>query len=182
MNNYDKLTKEVADGLKNKSSILIQSNHGDDNNDLVIDAIQKAGLKLVSIELAGPAKIVTGQWTKAPDKDSIANETDEQLQAKREKMIRTNLKNEKGNALLVEMHPESPATDINAFIKVAEELKIPLIVSKVNGAELNASIFESKDMLFSAVKGEDPKDEILARMKRIQNLTAENTSEKRLRM
>ncbi len=161
---YNKLKDEVAAGLKKNANILIQSKHGDDNNDLVIDAVEKAGLKLFSMELGDP-KVRKGSWS---------NED-------REKSIRSYLKDEKANALLVDMHPDN---DITAFVKVAKDLNIPLIVSMTNDMELKAGIFENKEQLVSAVKGEEPKveskEDVVARIKGIQAQTTEKKSSKKL--
>lgn len=137
--NYDKLKKEVAEGLKNNSNILIQSNFGEENNDLVLDAVEKAGLRLFSMELGDPSKVRKGAWKDA---------TIEQKEAR----IRSFIKDEKANALLVDMHP-ARVNEVSSFVNVANDLGIPLIVSLTNDVALKADIFPTTDLLVNAVNG-----------------------------
>lgn len=137
--NYNKLKNEVADGLKNNSNILIQSNFGEDNNDLVLDAVEKAGLRLFSMELGDPSQVRKGAW-----KDATVEE--------KEKRIRSFIKDEKSNALLVEMHP-ARVNEVTSFVNVAKDLGIPLIVSLTNDVALKADIFPTTELLVNAVNG-----------------------------
>jgi hypothetical protein len=137
--NYDKLKKEVSDGLSNNANILIQSKYGDENNDLVLDAVEKAGLRLFSMELGDPSKVRKGAWNNATTEE-------------KEKRIRSFVKDEKATALLVDMHP-ARISEVNSFVKVAKDLGIPLIVSLTNNVELKADIFPTTELLVNAVNG-----------------------------
>jgi methionine synthase II (cobalamin-independent) len=169
--NYDKLKDNIAKGLMGNANILIQSKHADDNNDLVLDAVEKAGLRLFSMELGDPSKVRLGTWKNAEEREE-----------QREKTIRSHIKNEKANALLVDMHPES---DISTFVKVARDLNIPLIVSMTKDVELKAEVYNDKEILFNVVKGNeakvDSKDDVVARIKGLQAQAVQENSNK-LRM
>ena len=156
--NYSKLKNEVADGLLKNSNILIQSRYGEDNNDLVLDAIEKAGLRLFSMELGDPSKVRKGAW-----KDATTQE--------KESRIRSFVKDEKATALLVDMHP-ARINEVTTFSNVAKELGIPLIVAMTSDAELKAEFFSTKEMLEQAVKGDEPKiNSMESAVKAIQNIT-----------
>jgi hypothetical protein len=137
--NYDKLKKEVSDGLTNNANILIQSKYGDENNDLVLDAVEKAGLRLFSMELGDPSKVRKGAWNNATTEE-------------KEKRIRSFVKDEKATALLVDMHP-ARVNEVGSFVNVAKDLGIPLIVSLTNDVELKADVFPTTELLVNAVNG-----------------------------
>lgn len=167
--NYDKLKNEVANGLKGNSNILIQSRYGEDNNDLVLDAVEKAGLRLFSMELGDPSKVRKGAWKNATIED-------------KEKRIRSFIKDEKANALLVDMHP-ARINEVSSFVNVANDLGIPLIVSLTNDVELKADVFPSTELLVKAVNGNnDPqvkdKNDALKSIQGIQSKPNEINSRK----
>lgn len=168
--NYDKLKKEVAEGLKNNSNILIQSKFGEENNDLVLDAVEKAGLRLFSMELGDPSKVRKGAW-----KDT----TIEQKEAR----IRSFIKDEKANALLVDMHP-ARVNEVASFVNVANELGIPLIVSLTNDVALKADIFHTTDLLVNAVNGNssaqlNDKSSAVDKIKQLQSKSKDSVESKR---
>jgi hypothetical protein len=168
--NYNKLKNEVADGLKNNSNILIQSNFGEDNNDLVLDAVEKAGLRLFSMELGDPSKVRKGAW-----KDATVSE--------KEKRIRSFIKDEKANALLVEMHP-ARVNEVTSFVNVANDLGIPLIVSLTNDVALKADIFPKTELLVNAVNGNtdtqlNDKSSAINKIKELQSKSSDSVGSKR---
>jgi hypothetical protein len=168
--NYNKLKNEVADGLKNNSNILIQSNFGEDNNDLVLDAVEKAGLRLFSMELGDPSKVRKGAW-----KDATVSE--------KEKRIRSFIKDEKANALLVEMHP-ARVNEVTSFVNVANDLGIPLIVSLTNDVALKADIFSTTELLVNAVNGNtdkqlNDKSSAISKIKELQSKSSDSAGSKR---
>jgi hypothetical protein len=168
--NYNKLKNEVADGLKNNSNILIQSNFGEDNNDLVLDAVEKAGLRLFSMELGDPSKVRKGAW-----KDATVSE--------KEKRIRSFIKDEKANALLVEMHP-ARVNEVISFVNVANDLGIPLIVSLTNDVALKADIFPTTELLVNAVNGNtdtqlNDKSSAINKIKELQSKSTDSAGSKR---
>ncbi len=141
--NYNKLKNEVADELLKNTNVLIQGRYGEDNNDLVLDSIEKAGLRLFSMELGDPSKVRKGAWKDATEEE-------------KEKRIRSFVKDEKATALLVDMHP-ARVNEVTTFSNVAKELGIPLIVSMTSGADLKADFFSTKELLEQVVKGDEPK-------------------------